>query len=395
MGKSTNEGVIQTILNLEIIPALPEEEPAGMRRVKIPFFELAAGGTALASLSETLRTAAMAIPADGLFRIDPRGYTGTLSQFVDGSGYTTMMRDASNNLVGHAALVPAGTTTAQLTMPVNPAALFMVAALTSINQKLDTIQQTQQELLDFVVEDKKASLRGNLNTLTDILNGYSQNWDNEKYTSGRHLQVLAIRRDAEKNIEFYRARTCKTVETRASLLGGKTVQDKLEKLTDNLKEYQIALYLYGFATFLDIMLLGNFAEDYLGSVSAKLRRYSDDYRALYTDAFNEIESNSASSAGSILLGGIAKASKAIGEAIGSVPIVSRGIVDDALVGIGEHLDELKENRPVETAKNLIAQKDSCLLPFIDAVETISRLANHPGATYFDKDGVYLELPAGA
>ena len=395
MEKSANGGMVQAMLEVEAVSALPAEETEGMRRVKIPLFELAAGGTTLASLSEALRTATMVVPAEGLFKIDPRGCIGTLSQFADGSGFTTMVRDAGNNLVGHVAYVPAKTTTAQLAMPVSPAALFMTAALTSINQKLDAIQQAQQELLDFVAEDKKASLRGNLNTLTDILNGYAQNWDNEKYTSSRHLQALAIQRESEKAIEFYRARARKTLGARTSLLGGKTVQDKLKKLIDDFKEYQIALYLYGFATFLDVMLLGNFTEDYLGSVLAKLRRHANDYRALYTDAFNGIESDAASSAGSHLLGGIAKASKAIGAAIGNVPLVNKGTVDDALAGIGEHLDELKESRPAETAAALISQRDSRLSPFIETVETVSRLANHPGATYFDKDNVYLELPSEA
>jgi hypothetical protein len=51
----------------------------------------------------------------------------------------------------------------------------------SIDRKLDSIQETQQEILEFLEQKEKSRLKGNLNVLADVLNNYKYNWNNEKY----------------------------------------------------------------------------------------------------------------------------------------------------------------------------------------------------------------------
>ena len=57
----------------------------------------------------------------------------------------------------------------------------------------------------------------------------------------------------------------------------------MKKLQTQLRDYQLALYLYAYSTFQEVMLLGNFEKDYLDSVEQRISEYTYQYRSLYTD----------------------------------------------------------------------------------------------------------------
>ena len=78
----------------------------------------------------------------------------------------------------------------------------MAAALMSIEKRLGDIQETQQEILDFLQASKKAEQRGNLTFLADILNNYKYNWNNAMYKSNMHLKVQDIKQKSEENIKI-------------------------------------------------------------------------------------------------------------------------------------------------------------------------------------------------
>lgn len=59
--------------------------------------------------------------------------------------------------------------------------ILAAATLANIDKKLDTIQETQQEMLDFLAQKEKSELKANLNFLIDIHNNYKYNWNSEKY----------------------------------------------------------------------------------------------------------------------------------------------------------------------------------------------------------------------
>ena len=105
-----------------------------------------------------------------------------LQAFNDGSGIMGSYRDAAKGF-GQARFHLAGPQASKVmtTVPYDPTALFMAAALMQINRKLDDIKQTQQEMFDYLKDKDRAKLRGNLDTLRDVLDNYRFNWDNETY----------------------------------------------------------------------------------------------------------------------------------------------------------------------------------------------------------------------
>ena len=53
-----------------------------------------------------------------------------------------------------------------------------------------------------------------------------------------------------------------------------TRQEYNEAVHDQFKDYQLALYMLGFSSFLEVMLLENYDADFLSGISAKLDTYS-------------------------------------------------------------------------------------------------------------------------
>lgn len=64
------------------------------------------------------------------------------------------------------------------------------------------IQQTQEEILEFLEERERATLQGNLNTLGDVMSNFKYNWDNEKYKTNKHILVQQIKKNRKRAL-FY------------------------------------------------------------------------------------------------------------------------------------------------------------------------------------------------
>ncbi len=269
----------------------------------------------------------------------------------------------------------------------DPTMLFMAAALANIDKKLDAIQDMQKEMMDFLVQ--KADLKGNLNFIFDVFNNYKYNWNNEMYKNSNHIKVLDIRQEAKKKIAFYREQIIAKVNKKSLIHSDQTVNKQLQAVQDQFKDYQLALYLLGFSSFLEVMLLGNFDADYLSGISDKLEKYSLNYRELYTKCYDEIESYSSTSVQSSMLKGIAKASTSVGKFVEKIPVISKGQADEALIAAGDKLDELNTGKLRNRMSSLIEHQSNSIRPFIENIDTVNELCNKPIQLLVDKDNLYI------
>lgn len=390
--------ILKAMMNVEYYPVV-QEEVSIEKCTKLPIAGISALGVAFSPLVSSLQNVAKTSVGDAgeqLFRLNMRGYTGSLAQLKDGSGYISSVVQRGEGLVGQAAFVPVnGSAAATSTLMLNPATLFMAAALMSFDKKLDTIQETQQEIIEFLEEKEKAKIRGNLNVLSGVLNDYKFNWNNEKYKTNKHIQVQEIKRDAEQSLLLYRERIEKQLKKYALIHSDQSVKSKLKKLQSEFKEYQLSVYLYSFAAFLEVVLLENFDSGYLDSVKTQIENYSIRYRELYTKCYEQIEGYSKSTVQSYLVSGLATVSKAAGEAIAKVPIISKSQIDEGLIETGSRIDKAGDQKTGKTLKQFISKQSSYVRPFVENIEAVNRLYNQPVELLFDKSNIYLYEPEKA
>lgn len=198
---SREELVAKQLASTKIHLALTQERVDVSGAIKLPLERIPQLGVAFASLPSMFRTVTNTVSVPTLLQatdkygnpLDPT----KLNSFKDGSGLTGGYRDAAKGL-GQARfhVVEGDIATSVTQVPYNPTSLFMAAAIAQINQKLDSIQESVDEMFEYMRQRDKANMRGNLKTLADILNGYGLNYGNATYMANAHMKVLDIKQSS-------------------------------------------------------------------------------------------------------------------------------------------------------------------------------------------------------
>lgn len=302
-----------------------------------------------------------------------------LAQFKEKSGFLGTAV-GEHGIVGQAQLNP---------LLCDPTTLLAAAALANIDKKLDAIQEVQQEMLDFLTQKEKSALKADLNFLMDIQNNYKFNWNSEKYKAANHAKVLDIRQEAARQIDFYQEQIKKQLGKKVLLHSDHDVQKMLEKVQGEFKEYQLALYIYGFAYFLEVVLQENYEKAYLSAIAKRIDEMAFQYREFYSLAYSQIENLSKSSLQAHLFSGLSAINKGAGTAIAKIPGINKSQIDETLIEAGERIGAYKNRRVQTTMQQLLERQSSCVRPFIDNINAVNRLYNEPVTLIFNHDTLYL------
>lgn len=356
--------------------------------VTFPLADLASLGTVFSSLPTAFSSVAQAAGNGKVLYEATFPVAGKLAEAKDGSGFLGAIV-GKKGVVGQArfhevkgAAEAAG----------GASMMFMALAIMAINKSLKDISENQKEIISFLEVDKQTQLKGDLIILSDIIEDYQHNWNNSQYRSNREMQVLDIKRSAEQNILFYREMIEKKLGKQAFVHLDTT--KTLNETQSKFRYYKLALYLYAFASFLDIMLLENFDSAYLDSVVSKIKRYSLEYDQFFEKSVESVERYVSSSLQARALQGLAIAGKFAGEQIARIPDKENKIkIDDKLISESGKLDKFNAEAIARTVSSFTAVEDSGIQMFSDKIVLINRIHNEPLRIMFDGENIYL--PAGA
>lgn len=377
--ENKREAVLKTMVDMEYFPAIPELNLDMKDSAKIPIENLSALGVAFQPLVSAIQTVVGGSGGSGIY-------------FVNTLGKRMHNFNGSHDFLGSLKAVDGtvGGGQARLTqLPCDPTMLFMAAALINIEKKLDAIQETQIEILEFLEEKERATLQGNLNTLNDITSNYKYNWDNEKYKTNKHILVQQIKKEAEASITLYRDQITKKLRKRSLIHSDREVKETLKKLQRQFRDYQLALYLYSYAAFLEVMLLGNFNENYLNAIEKRISDYAFQYRELYTNCYNIMESYIKSSIQAGVWSSLITASKFMESAITKVPAISDTQLEKNLIETSSKLDKHGKMRVKNTLIGFTATRENITIPFVENINMLNRIYNKPAVYSFDNNNIYV------
>ena len=363
----------------ELAPLEVKNEISVQTYSKIPLSRLTALGTGFEPVVSAIQQVTSHGQAtSGFYKVTiPKGTH--LAQFKEKSGFLGTAV-GEHGIVGQAQLNP---------LLCDPTMLLVAAALANIDKNLDAIQEVQQEMLDFLTQKEKSALKADLNFLMDIQNNYKYNWNSEKYKAANHAKVLDIRQEAARQIDFYQEQIKKQLGKKALLHSDHDVQKMLEKVQGEFKEYQLALYIYGFAYFLEVVLQENYEKAYLSAIAKRIDKMAFQYREFYSLAYSQIENLSKSSLQAHLFGGLSAINKGAGTAIAKIPGINKSQIDETLIEAGERIGAYKNRRVQTTMQQLLERQSSCVRPFIDNINAVNRLYNEPVTLIFNHDTLYL------
>lgn len=404
--KALKSAVTCQAMSVQFAPISTDIQVDTRQATRLPLTEITNLGTAFSELSQVLQSSSQPITELGKGVVQLTDKVGNpvdlsiLNVAKDGSGALGSFMNAEGKLSQvriHEAVIDVKDAAAGL--PYDPTTLFMAAALAEINKKLDEIQETQKEMFEYIRNKDKADLRGSLDTLSDVLNNYRYFWNNEQYKNNKHILVQSIRNDANSAIIQHRAEIKGRLGKRGFFHLNQDVSSVIDVVRSEFEEYRLAVYLYAFSSFLEVMLLENYDGDYLAGTAEKIERFALDYRMLYTEAFNSIENDSETSVESTLLGGISGISGFLGKAIAKTPIGERTQVDEFFQDASANLIGFKKGLSSDMLSKLVEASTSDVRPFIENIESVDRLYNEPYLLLGDADSVYVvpierQLPYG-
>lgn len=356
--------------------------------LRIPFDQIPALGAGLSSLADTFAPATASITSPVLFTVtDSLGNPvppSALQAFKDGSGLLGSFRDPVNGF-GQARLHEVAQAPA---MAFNPTSLAMAATLMVVTQKLDSIQQAQEEMFEYLRQRDKAELRGALQALADIARDYRFNWDNATFLQSSHAQVLEIRKQADSLATLQRS------QIKDKLKGGpleirKAVEARLDKLIDHLAEYRLATYAHALASFLEPLLSDNVNAPYLRSIAERISAHGVAYRELYTECYEAIETSSRGALDAAVLSGISNAGKGLGSLLAQSPLGQLTPADDVLLDAGEAIERINESGTDAPLSKLRRMSSPEVLPLQQGVESLASLHEEPMTIAADSQALYL------
>ena len=377
-----------------------QEKPLASYK-KIPLAGLAALGTAFAQLPEDARTIVESVKKtvatnETLFvGINPKGIPGFLRENEFGTTGNIMQINSQGKQVIAGRMrfkaidgLPVNETTTTV-MPIDPMLMVVAVALMTIEKKLDGIQKSVEEVLQFLKQEKQSKQRGNLNMLTEILEDYKLNCQNEKFCMSRISEVLSIKTAAFQDIDFYQNQISAELQCQKGLHGAKASQNLIDAVAYQFAEYQLACHLYAFSSFLDVMLQGNFDPVSIESVTSKMITMAKRYEALYADCHSQMAKYQRSSIEAQIVGGIGAATKGLGKAIASVPVIREGPVDEALISAGDSIGRFNRNTVRQKLQTFELFEDNRMNSFIENLKSINLLHNTENAMVTDGTHLYL------
>lgn len=324
----------------------------------------------------------------------PEGVTGYISKFKHKNALTgNILSNDGNDLIARVRWTQAdiGTTKTSTVLPYNPTMMFMAVAIASIDHKLDRIQEKQDQILEFLEENNEAQLRTDLQNLADIQSQYKYNWNNEKFVTTKLGLVQDIKRNAKKDIDFYKKQMNNIINKKQLLLHwDQDTKKKFDDIQRKFKYYQLAIYLHSFASFLEVMLLGNFNAGFLDKVAEDIDDNANQYRLFYTECYDEIKTQAESSIESKVIKGMADIDKFIGTGIAKAPIINKGPVDEALLDASEQLEKFDSDKVNKTFLQFKSNQTSGVYVFVENVNKINELYDKPMKLIFDEDNLYIE-----
>lgn len=139
----------------------------------------------------------------------------------------------------------------------------------------------------------------------------------------------------------------------------------------------------------EIMLGGNFREEYISGVRDEIRGMSEQYRDLFSRCSVYLENISNTSLETKVRKGVGNAEKAVGRLVGNLPRIKEGTAETVLRETGERLEKSAAEMEREVVRRFAECGDPRTKVYIDKMEDMIRIYNHTSQICVDKEKLYL------
>lgn len=361
------------------------------KSLSMPIAQLSTLGAGVASLLPAFRTVTQTstVVGEGLFRIANAAVGDTLKIAKNGNFWGAFKTaDGASKFVQLQSAGPLQTTNSMV-MPIDPATMMMAVALFSIEQQLGNIAEMQKKILSFLEVEKESEIEADIETLSNIIEKYKHNWDNEQFITSNHKMVTDIQRTARKNMLSYQKKVKDVIKEKKLLVLQNKIKTTLDELMKDFKYYRLSLFAFSMSSLIEIMLSGNFKEENILSIKEEIQKLAFTYRDIYGECSMYLEGMEKSSVESNLLKGVSATSKAVGKFIGSIPKIKDGQLDERLQEAGDHVSDKVKSIETDSIAEFATMSNPGTSLFTDKMDDLIFVYNHTTDICFDNNNIYL------
>ncbi len=363
------------------------------KALRIPIAELSTLGAGVSSLIPAFNTVTQEINIDtkGLYRITNQeaGEVLQASKKYAGEDYPSLVTKAGGRKFARLKQVDSVEAVSKSTAAINPSTMLMAAALYSIEKDLSQIAETQKKILDFLELERESETKANVASLQDIVSNYKYRWDNTQQVASNHNQVAFIQKQARKDMNMYVEEITAMISPKKLRLDPTKPESLLTELMKKFKFYRLSLYTFALASLMEIMLSGNYKEQYIMSVESEVETLARGYRELFEKASLRLEKLGEDNIGANLVKGAGVAAKAAGKMIGNIPLVKEGPVDEFLQEKGESMEENANLMKRQSVGDFSAMRSPGTDVLLEKMRILRLIYNHTSKICCDEKAIYL------
>lgn len=361
------------------------------RKLSMPIAQLSTLGAGVSSLLPAFRTVTQtsSVASEGLFRLANAAVGDTLKVAKNGNFWGAFK--TADGASKFAQLQSAGplTSTTSMVMPIDPATMMMAVALFSIEQQLGNIAKMQEKIFSFLKTEKESEIEADVETLSNIINKYKHNWDNEQFIASNHKMVIDIQRTARKHMNSYQKRVRDTIKDKKLLVLQSKIKTTLDEMIKDFKYYRLSLFAFSMSSLIEIMLSGNFKEENILAIKEEIQKLAFGYREVFEECSVYLEKLEKSSVESNVLKGVSSTSKAVGKFIGSIPKIKDGQIDEFLQDSGEHIKEKAIAIETDSISAFAEMSNPGTSLFTEKMDDMITIYNHTTDICFDDNNIYI------
>lgn len=377
------------LMDITYYPSLEEVENKN-DYVNIPLSKLASLGMIGSLFVEQTQTVTTTLNTEGLFSaVIPKGMH--LASAKDGSGNLGTLLDANNKLAGQARFkeVSGINATQTITAPINPTIAAMSLMLLSIDKKLDTIQESQKEIISLIKTKEHGDIKGNIQYLYDILKDLKNYFTDEQYKKEYRLKIHDIIQDSYKYIETYKERLSEAIKKNRRFRISLEIDKEVKSLVEDFSYYRLSIFMFTYAHYLEVLLGSRIDEGIIQNELKRLDSVKLQYRKIYTDLYNYLEGLYKSSIDRQAVNVLGSASEELGKMINKVPLLEKAPLDEAFVNLGQNLQKSNDKVLVKSLENLRNYKQLNVDGFERQYQSLAYMYSGENRIFFDKENLYV------
>lgn len=381
--------------NLEILTEEMLEDARKSINLKntlsLPIEELSMLGASVSSLVPAFNTITQttSLPTDGLYKIANAALGDTLKMAKNGNAWGAMKTIKGKSKMVQLKEVGSLTATTKTVLPIDPATIIVAMMLYSIEKDIKEISETQKKILSFLEVENESQIEADVETLMEIVNNYKYNWDKELVVANSHNVIMDIKNRSRKNILAFQKKLTTEVSKKQLLTSQGKINSTLADLLKKFKYYRLSIYIFSLASLMEIMLSGNFKEEYIENTKNEIEKLSSKYRDYFNEASLYIEKISKNGVEANLFKGIGLAGKTAGKFIGNIPLIKKGPVDEFLKAKGENLYNDAQEIEKKLVRNFAALANPGTRMLIGKIEDLNYIYNRTNQICFNKDSIFF------